>query len=196
MHREAEKQELIRQAAVRVFSRKGFYKTRAAEVAEEAGISVGTIYNYFRNKDEILLSIFKTEFEKRLSFFRELMKTDIPIQEKIRRILEEHLSQLKKHRSMAQLMMQERFNPGMGLRTRLMELYGEMLTRVEELIEEGIEKNWVRPCHPKVVAQALLGVVESISVYAIMHPHTETEETLKIAPSELADLIWNGLKAT
>ena len=61
--KQEEKQDLIRQAAIRAFSHKGFYNTRAEEIAREAGIAVGTIYNYFASKEEILLSIFKEEFE-------------------------------------------------------------------------------------------------------------------------------------
>ena len=188
-----EKQGLIRQAAVRLFSRKGFYNTRAEEIAREAGIAVGTIYNYFASKEEILLSIFKTEFEDRLLRFQQLLKSDLPIAEKIRRILDEHFSQLKEHTDMAQLMMQEQFNPGKEFRTRLMDLYREMIGRIEELIQEGMEKNWVRQCHPKIIAHAMIGVVQSISVYALMHPDAESQRVLQDAPRELADLIWNGL---
>ena len=46
-----EKQDLIRQAAIRIFSHKGFYNTCAEEIAREAGIAVGTIYNYFQSKE-------------------------------------------------------------------------------------------------------------------------------------------------
>lgn len=194
MSQEASKEELIRQAAVRVFSRKGFYKARAEEIAQEAGVAVGTIYNYFRTKEEILLSIIKSEFEERMQLFRELLKSDIPIPEKIRRILEEHFTHLQEHGDMAQLMMQEQFNPGPGFRTKIRDLYREMLSRVEELIREGVEKGWVRSCHPRIIAHALIGVVESISAYTLMYPDAESQRALQDAPGELADLIWNGLK--
>ena len=194
MAEKVSKDELIRQAAIRLFSRKGFYKTRAEEIAQEAGVAVGTIYNYFRNKEEILLSIFKTEFDDRMRLFRDLLKSDIPIQEKIRRILEEHFSRLKARGDLTQLLLQERFNPGPGFGTKLRDLYRGMLERIETLIQEGIEKGWVRPCHPKIIAYALFGVVESISVYALTYPDQEAQKVLKEAPSELADLIWNGLK--
>ncbi len=188
------KDELIRQAAIRLFSRKGFYKTRAEEIAQEAGVAVGTIYNYFRNKEEILLSIFRTEFEERMQLFRELLKSDIPVPEKIRRILEEYFSRLKSRGDLTRLLLQERFNPGPGFRTKLRELYREMISRIESLIEEGIDKGWVRPCHPKIIAYAMFGVVESISAYALTYPDEESQKILKDAPRELADLIWNGLK--
>lgn len=187
------KQELIRQAAVHIFSRKGFYNTRAEEIAREAGIAVGTIYNYFASKEEILLSIFKTEFEQRMQVFRDLLDNDLPIPQKIGKILETHFSQLKKHEDMAQLMMQERFNPGEEFRAKLLDLYRGMAARIEELIQEGIDKNWVRECHPRIIAYALLGVVESLSVYALTYPEEAKQGILADAPAELASLIWNGL---
>ena len=188
-----EKQDLIRQAAIRTFSRKGFYNTRAEEIAREAGIAVGTIYNYFASKEEILLSIFKTEFAQRMQVFRNLLASDLPIPDKIRQILENHFSRLSEHGDLAQLLVQERFNPGAGFRTKLLDLYREMIGRIEELIQEGIKKGWVRECHPRIIAYALLGVVESLSVYALTYPEEAKQGILADAPAELAGLIWNGL---
>lgn len=188
------KEELIREAAIRLFSHNGFYNTRAEEIAREAGVAVGTIYNYFANKEEILLSIFKVDFEERMRLFRKLLGSNLPIPEKIRRILEEHFRRLQERGDLAQLLLQERFNPGPGFRTKLRELYREMLRRVEDLIREGVKNNWVRPCHPKIIAYALFGVVESISVYALTYPEEAAQGILSNAPAELADFIWNGLK--
>jgi len=55
-----QEQELIRHAAIHLFSHKGFYKTSTEEIEQEAGVSKGTVYNYFHNKKEILLSILRT----------------------------------------------------------------------------------------------------------------------------------------
>jgi len=188
-----EKQDLIRQAAIRTFSRKGFYNTRAEEIAHEAGIAVGTIYNYFASKEEILLSIFKIEFEQRMQLFHDMLASDLPIPNKIGQILHDHFSRLSEHGDLAALLIQERFNPGPGFRTKLLGLYREMIARIEELIQEGIDKNWVRECHPRIIAYALLGVVESLSVYALTYPEEAKQGILADAPAELAGLIWNGL---
>jgi len=188
-----EKQDLIRQAAIRAFSRKGFYNTRAEEIAREAGVAVGTIYNYFASKEEILLSIFKAEFEQRMQIFRDLLASDLPIPDKIRSILENHFSRLSEHGDLVQLMMQEKFNPGEEFRTKLLDLYREMIGRIEKLIQEGMDKGWVRACHPRIIAYALLGVVESLSAYALMYPEEAEQGILAHAPAELAGLIWNGL---
>ncbi len=188
------KEDLIQQAAIRVFSRKGFYNARAEEIAHEAGIAVGTIYNYYASKEEILLSIFKTEFDQQLQVFHGLLQSTLSIPEKIGLILENHFSRLTEHGDLAQLLLQERFNPGKGFRTKLLGLYRGLIARIEDLIREGIEKNWVRKCHPRIIAYALLGVVESLSVYALTYPEEAKEGILADAPAELAGFIWSGLQ--
>jgi TetR/AcrR family fatty acid metabolism transcriptional regulator len=188
------KEKLIRQAAVRLFSRKGFYKTRAEEIAQEAGVAVGTIYNYFANKEEILLSIFQAEFEERIELFRELLASDLSLPEMIQRILEAHFALLKQRRGLARVLVRERFNPGPGFEERSIELYREMIGHIEKLISIGIKQGVVRPCHPRIVANALVGVVESISVCAMTSPEEEIQGILEEAPPELTDLMWNGLK--
>ena len=194
MRQEASKAELIRQAAVRVFSRKGFYKARAEEIAQEAGVAVGTIYNYFANKEEILLSIFQTEFEERIKLFRELLERNLSLPEIIQRILEAHFALLKQRGGLARVLVRERFNPGPGFEEQSIELYREMTGHLEKIISIGIKQGVVRPCHPRIVANALIGVVESISVCAMTSPEEEIEGLLQEAPHELTELIWNGLK--
>ena len=67
MDRADHKKELIRRAAIKVLSKQGFYNTKISQIAEEAGIAVGTIYNYFANKEAILDYIFEVELQKRLT---------------------------------------------------------------------------------------------------------------------------------
>ncbi len=190
---QAEKKDLIRQAAIRTFSHKGFHNSRAEEIAREAGIAVGTIYNYFTSKEDILLSIFKTEFEQRIEVFRSLLTSSLSLPEKIGQILQDHFSRLSEQGDLAALLIQERFNPEEGFRTKLLGLYKDMIAQIEKLLQEGIEKRWVRRCHPRIIAYALLGVVESLSVYALTYPEEATQRILADAPAELAGFIWNGL---
>ena len=54
----AEKRRLIRDAAVRVFARRGFNQCRVSDIADEAGVAYGLVYHYFRSKDEVLDTLF------------------------------------------------------------------------------------------------------------------------------------------
>ena len=107
-----DKRDRIREAAIRVFSEKGFHEARAEEIAHLAGVAVGTIYNYFKNKEDILLDIFATEFEQRRRFYGRLQASGLPVVEQVRRILEEHFAGLGKRRELMKVLLQARFEPG------------------------------------------------------------------------------------
>ena len=95
------KQDLIRNAAIRVFARKGFHATRAEEIAEEAGIAVGTIYNYFESKAQILLSIFEREFDEEVGLYESLAKSGVSVRERFSKILSAHFARLAESRDLA-----------------------------------------------------------------------------------------------
>jgi AcrR family transcriptional regulator len=54
-----EKRDRILRAAVKIFSRKGFFNSKVSEIARAAEVADGTIYLYFRNKDDLLISLFE-----------------------------------------------------------------------------------------------------------------------------------------
>ena len=59
----ADKHDLILEAAIEVFAEKGFHHARISDIARRAGVADGTIYLYFRNKDDVLLTIFEEKME-------------------------------------------------------------------------------------------------------------------------------------
>ena len=96
-----DKREAILRAAIKVFAGKGYFNSKVADIASEAGIADGTVYLYFKNKDDILRSIFDrtmTEFiaEGRL----ELAEISSP-KAKLHRIAELHLEKLGADRNLA-----------------------------------------------------------------------------------------------
>jgi TetR/AcrR family fatty acid metabolism transcriptional regulator len=71
------KHQKIIQAAAKVFAEKGFYNSRVSEIAKEANVADGTIYLYFKNKDDILISLFEEEFGRIVENIRkELLEKD------------------------------------------------------------------------------------------------------------------------
>lgn len=187
------KASLIRQAATKVISQKGYFQTSISEIADEAGISVGTIYNYFETKQEILLDIFSKEFEDRKKFYKELSRQNIPLVEEIRAILDRHFSQLESHKELLRVIVQERFKPGSKLGEQLDRQYREVISYVENLVKQALENGQIRKCEPKIVAMALIGAVESIVAYSVFRDEEEQEELFARAPEELANFFWRGL---
>ncbi|MFB6290741.1 MAG: TetR/AcrR family transcriptional regulator [Candidatus Bipolaricaulia bacterium] len=188
------KDSLIREAATQVISRQGYFQTSIDEIAKEAGISVGTIYNYFDNKQDILLDIFSKEFEDRKEFYEELSKKRMPLVEGIREILDRHFSQLDSHKELMQVIVQERFKPGSKLGKKLDKQYREVIKYVEELVNRALENGQIRDCDPKVVATALFGAVESVVAYGTLQEEKAEKELFEKAPEELANFFWKGVR--
>ncbi|MGQ9477336.1 MAG: TetR/AcrR family transcriptional regulator [Candidatus Bipolaricaulia bacterium] len=189
-----DKRELIREAAIRTFSEKGFHQTRAEEIAQAAGVAVGTIYNYFKSKEEILLDIFATEFEEWKRFYEELRRSGLPVVEQVREILQEHFRLLRERRELMQVLLRERFKPDKKLKAQLTRLYREIVSYVEDIIRRGVEEGWIRECDPKVIAHAIFGAVEAVIGCGLIYNEREAEEIFRAAPKELAQFIWKGLK--
>lgn len=191
---DTDKKELICQTAIHVFARHGFHKTQVEEIAREAGVAVGTIYNYFDSKEEILLAIFEADFEERIRSYQQLRQSNLPIPEQIRTLLEEHFSLAIDRVDRTRVTIRERFYPGKEFKKKLHKFHQEMVKRIEALINEGIDQGWTRPCNPRIIAHALIGIVESVNACVLLYPPQEAERIYKEAPAELVNLLWNGLK--
>ncbi|MFC2082974.1 TetR/AcrR family transcriptional regulator [Candidatus Bipolaricaulota bacterium] len=183
----------ISQAAVRVFSREGFHRARMKSIAQEAGVAVGTIYNYFKDKDELLLSVFEDGIRIRMDFLQELGQTSLPIRDQIQHLLESHFAQIREQQELAELILFERFHRGSRLRDRILALQKLIIDQIAEFIRQGVEEGWVRPCHPQVVAQALFDLVQTMTACWVFSSPEDEEDVFAAAPRELADLIWMGL---
>ncbi len=78
-----DKKELIRVNAIKVIAREGFHHAKVKTIAEEAGIAAGTVYLYFKCKEEILDYIFSVEHKKRADYVNDLYQRDEPIEKVI-----------------------------------------------------------------------------------------------------------------
>ena len=95
------KRETILRAAIKVFAGNGYFSSKVSDIASEAGIADGTVYLYFKSKDEILHSIFDRAMEEFIRIGKqEIADLDEP-QEKLRRVAKLHLERLGDDRDMA-----------------------------------------------------------------------------------------------
>ncbi|MEL7658378.1 MAG: TetR/AcrR family transcriptional regulator [Bacillota bacterium] len=101
------KKELIRLSATKIMAEEGFYKTRVQAIANDAEIAVGTVYIYFKSKDDILDYIFESQHKRIAAFIEELEKKNMPPLEKIKKILKYHFEELKNNPNLARVLSQE-----------------------------------------------------------------------------------------
>jgi len=187
-----ETRDRILQAAVRVFSRNGFDRASVKSIAEEAGVAVGSIYNHFGSKDDLLISIFEEEFAHRTALVDRIRESRDPIPDQVERLLQEHFSRARDHRELAELLLYERYHRGSRVRERLAALQADVVIRIAAILRRGIDEGWIRPCHPEVVAQALFDLVQTMTVCWALGDRADA--AFATAPKELTDLMWKGLR--
>ncbi len=97
----APKREAILQAAIDVFAERGFFNAQVADIARSAGVAAGTVYLYFRGKDDLLLSIFERTIGDGLAAGRAAVADIRDPRERLRRVARLHLGRLGRNRSLA-----------------------------------------------------------------------------------------------
>jgi TetR/AcrR family fatty acid metabolism transcriptional regulator len=157
------KRELIIEAAEKIFSEKGFFRAKVEEIAAEAGVGKGTVYEYFSSKEEVfkemLLHISK-DIRLKSKQSGDLASAISRIEE----IVEEHLNFILRHRSMARVMMQEHLTMTDEIFSNMKKNRDDKLKALENIIIEGINKGEFRKdINPEVTAHLIFGATMSLS---------------------------------
>jgi TetR/AcrR family fatty acid metabolism transcriptional regulator len=187
------KKELIRQAAIEVIAENGFHDATIDKIASKAGIAVGTIYNYFQKKEEILDYIFKVEYEKRVEFLMKLMQEDIHPLDKLREIMIMHFNELKNDPSLAKVILKER-NFIEQDRINSIKKFEGLPGFIKQILEVGIDKGYIRKCNPEVLSIMLFGAIEAVMNHFLLVSKNEgPADIFEIAINEISDLLREGL---
>ncbi len=157
MMKETDKREVIRKAAIKVFAEQGFHNTTTDKVAKEAGVAVGTIYNYFQNKADVLEYIFEVEYQKRKTFYEKLKQENLSSVEKLRSIMEKHFTEVKENPELIKIILEERQHTSKGCSRR------PALRKIfEEIILDGRNRGELREVDPEALSMMLFGSIEAV----------------------------------
>jgi TetR/AcrR family fatty acid metabolism transcriptional regulator len=185
------KYEAILRAAIKVFAGSGFFNSKVADVAREAGVADGTVYLYFKNKDDILVSIFNYYMEEALAAGKaSLAETDDPV-EKLRRIVRAHLERLGRDRNLAVV-----FQVELRSSTKFMEQFSatkvaEYLDLIRSVIEEGQKRGVFRPeLNTKIVSKVLFGALDEMATNWVL---SRKRYSLTSTAGPVLDVFLNGL---
>lgn len=159
----ADKREAILRAAIKVFASKGYFNSKVADIAGEAGIADGTVYLYFKSKDEILHSIFNRAMAEFIAEGKkELGEMDEP-SEKLRKIAELHLGRLGADRDLAIVFQVELRGSTKFMREFSAAGFAEYLDIIRATIEEGQKLKVFRAdIKPITAAKVLYGALDEM----------------------------------
>ena len=158
-----DKREAIIKAAIKVFAQKGFFNSKVTDVAGEAGIADGTVYLYFKSKDEILHSIFDRAMEEFISEGKREISEIKAADKRLKRIAELHLERLGTDRDLAIV-----FQVELRGSTKFMEEFSaagfaEYLGIIHRTIEEGQKTGVFRKdLNAKVCSKIFFGALDEM----------------------------------
>jgi TetR/AcrR family transcriptional regulator, fatty acid metabolism regulator protein len=159
-----DKRQQIVDAAVRVFARTGYYNSRVSDIAREAGIASGTIYLYFKTKDEILVTLFREAMAQWVRHARREIAGEPDAVTKLRRLVSLHFAVLEGNPDLAEVVQVE-LRQGhkffRGASAHEVSAYFDLITSV---LEEGVASGLIRAdIEPKIATKMLFGAMDQLA---------------------------------
>jgi len=139
-----DKYQRILEAAVKVFAKHGFFQATVSQIAGEAGVADGTIYRYFKNKDDILIQFFSYKTKEVFSSLKEEVNTADNAIGKLRIFVRRHLEEFQQNRDMALVYQAETHRHASLAEKQIKEMAKMYLDLVSEIIEQGQEEGSLR----------------------------------------------------
>jgi TetR/AcrR family fatty acid metabolism transcriptional regulator len=188
-----DKYNLILEAAVKVFAEQGFFQSTISQIAKEARVADGTIYLYFKNKDDILVQFFSDKTKQVFERFREEVdKADNTI-DKLRNLIRRHLEEFQNDRNMALVYQAEIHQSSRLIEAQIKEMSKMYLNVVSEIVEQGQEEGIIRKdLYLGLVKRFILGAVDEVINTWL---HSSGKYDLVSMADPLVDLFMRGIGA-
>ena len=179
---------------MKVFSRQGFYQSTVAQIAREAGVADGTIYLYFKNKDDILVQFFSYRTKQVFERFRaEVNKSDNSL-DKLRNLIRRHLTEFQRDRDMAVVYQVETHQNSRLADAQIREMSQMYQDLVSDIVETGQQEGRIRKdLYVGLVKRFILGAVDEVINTWL---HSDKNYDLVSMADPLVDLFVRGIGTT
>ncbi|KIL15717.1 hypothetical protein B4134_2775 [Bacillus safensis] len=178
-------------AAVVVIAENGYHQSQVSKIAKQAGVADGTIYLYFKNKEDILISLFK----EKMGQFIERMETDIQkkpsAKEKLLLLIEEHFRMLAQNHHLALVTQLELRQSNLELRQKINEVLKGYLNMLESILTEGKKTGEFRQnLDVRLARQMVFGTIDETATTWVMN---DQKYDLPALAENVHDLLLNGI---
>lgn len=191
MKKNKPKYKQIIEAAVKVIAEKGYHASQVSRIAKEAGVADGTIYLYFKNKEDILISVFEEKMGQFIEQIAYSISQKKDADEKLMTLIEMHFSQLSDDHHLAIVTQLELRQSNSALRFHINEVLKPYLTVIDDIIKEGMEER-VFQTHLNIplVRQMIFGTLDETVTNWVMK---ECKYDLVDQASDVHALLTHGL---
>ena len=188
----SEKRDLILKAATKVFAQNGFFQSQVADVARVAGVAAGTVYLYFKGKDDLLVSIFEKSMKDVLAEGREAIQQLTDPAERLRKIAQLHLDRVGRDKDHAVV-----FQVELRQSVKFMERFSESFLQdyfklIREAIAEGQQTGAFRKDISATTATKIFfGALDEMATNWVL---SRRKYDLSAEADAVVDLFINGVR--
>ena len=176
---------------MKVFARQGFYQSTVAQIAREAGVADGTIYLYFKNKDDILVQFFSYRTKQVFERFRAEVNKSANSLDKLRNLIRRHLTEFQRDRDMAVVYQVETHQNSRLAEDQIREMSQMYQDLVSEIVETGQQEDSIRKdLYVGLVKRFILGAVDEVINTWL---HSDKNYDLVSMADPLVDLFVRGI---
>lgn len=188
-----DKRDLILGAAVKAFAQKGFHGTRVADIAQEAGIAYGLIYHYFKNKEEILNSIFHDKWGIFLAILKSIDQDNRDLRAKLLAIAGFFFDSYRQLPHLMEVLVLEIIHSSRFLEDENLDQFREAFVMMETIFRREQERGIVsESVNPRVASFLFLGSIETMLTAKILDTITGTTD-LDALKAALVDQFLYGI---
>ena len=193
LKRNKPKYKQIIDAAVIAIAENGYHQAQVSKIAKQAGVADGTIYLYFKNKEDILISVFREKMGVFVDNLQDIIKNGSSSSEKLAQMIENHFKVLSDDRHLATVTQLELRQSNKEVRLKINAILKEYLKLLDEILIEGMLSGEFNPTMDvRLARQMVFGTIDEITTTWVMN---EYRYDLLALSSKVTQLVLNGLKA-
>ena len=190
-----DKRERILKAATQIFAQHGFYKSTISQIARQANVADGTIYLYFKNKDDLLICLFEEEMNKITHNMKEQVTKVEGFENKIRTFIKVHLELISGNKELAEVLQIELRQSHKFMKEYMGSTLNEYLNIISGIISQGQRNGEVRSdIIPGIAKRILFGALDELSGFWVLSKNKRY--SLATSAQMLGDIFINGILAS
>jgi AcrR family transcriptional regulator len=190
------RQEQIKHAAIEIFSAKGFHNTTMQDIAVAAGLGKGTLYWYWKSKEELAFSLAKDMLSDFLELIEETRTAKGSVLQRLQLLAGKVADHYEDHKASCRLLLKFRADQRYIFRgdyiEKVMSYYALMRTAISEIIQQGIDSGELSEIDPDAMALIFLGIVQGLEIEWL---ENEDSFSLHEGFTTVLRLMQPGLKA-
>lgn len=172
------KYKQIIDAAVVVISENGYHQAQVSKIAKQAGVADGTIYLYFKNKEDILISMFREKMAVFSESVQPLIEKETKAANKLLKLIQNHFSILSQDPNLAIVTQLELRQSNKEIRLLINEVLKEYLKLVDTILKDGMETGEFAPdLDVRLARQMIFGTIdETVTTWVMNEQKYDLEE--------------------